>query len=102
MLIVHNNYTNAVPGVVGNLICAMSSSPSELSFFWELPILLGNEVVSYQVIVNGLEHRPGTRDVVQSGTYNEFVDAREVSIIGLGKDVYCCSEKRTCVIIIIL
>ena len=83
-----------MPGVVGNLVCAESSSPLELSFSWKLPTLLGNEVVSYQVVVNRLEHRPGTRDVVQSATYNEFVDAREVSVIGLGKDIYCCSERE--------
>ena len=56
-----------VPGEVGNLLCAMSSSVSELSFSWDLPTLLGSEVVSYQVIVNRLEHRPGTREVIQSG-----------------------------------
>ena len=65
----------------------MSSSVSELSFSWDLPTLLGSEVVSYQVIVNRLEHRPGTREVIQSGIYDEFVDIREVSVIGLGKDI---------------
>ena len=65
----------------------MSSSPSELSFSWDLPLLLGNEVVSYQVIVNRLEHRPGTRDVIQSGVYDELVDIREATIIGLGNDI---------------
>ena len=78
---------NTVPGVVGNLDCAVSSSPSELSFSWELPTLLGNEVVSYQVIVNRLEHRSGSRDVVQSSVYNKFVDVREASVTGFGKDL---------------
>ena len=77
-----------VPGKVENLVCAMSSSASELSFSWDPPTLLGSEVVSYQVIVNRLEHRPGTREVIQSGVYDEFVDIREVSVIGLGKFCY--------------
>ena len=73
-----------VPGKVGNLVCAVSSSPSEFSFSWDLPTLLGSEVVSYQVIVNRLEHRPGTREVIQSAVDKQFVDRREASVIGLG------------------
>ena len=86
----------AVPGVVPNLVCAVSSSPSGLSFSWEPPTLLGNEVVSYQVIVSRLEHRPGTKNVVQSGVYDEFIDAREASVTGLGKDNIIIMEKRVC------
>ena len=74
-----------VPGKVGNLVCASSSSPSELSFSWELPTLLGAEVVSYQVEVNRLEHRSGTtREVIRSGVYIDFVKERHASVPGLG------------------
>ena len=89
-----------VPGKVGNLVCASSSSPSELSFSWDLPTLLGAEVVSYQVLVNRLEHRTGTtRGVTQSGVYNKFVDTQAVSVIGLGKIIrgYCRIIKKICV-----
>ena len=54
-----------VPGVVQDMICARSSSPTELTFSWELPAMLGNEVVGYQVEIKGLRHREGTREVVQ-------------------------------------
>ena len=73
-----------VPGKVGNLVCVSSTSPSELSFSWDQPTQLGAEVVSYQVIVNRLEHRPGSREVVQSGVYNQFVKERHASVPGLG------------------
>ena len=72
------------------MICSVNSSPSELSISWDLPTLLGSEVVSYQVIVNRLEHRPGTREVIQSGVYEESVDRREVTVIGLGIQQLLC------------
>ena len=78
---------HVVPGKVGGLVCAESSSASELSLSWDLPTLLGSEVVSYQVIVNRLEHRPGTREVIQSAVDEQFVDRRGASVIGLGKDI---------------
>ena len=53
------------PGAVQNLICAKSSSSSELSFSWELPTVLGSEVIDYRVEVKGLRHRDGTREVIQ-------------------------------------
>ena len=93
---IYNCLSFLVPGEVGNLVCAVSSSPSELSFSWDLPTLLGSEVVSYQVIVNRLEHRPGTREVIQSALDEQFVDIREASVTGLGnyKDIVvlknCC------------
>ena len=62
----------------------MSSSASELSFSWDLPTLLSSEVVSYQVIVNRLEHRPGTREVIQSAVDEQFVYRRGTSVVGLG------------------
>ena len=88
----------AVPGEVQNIVCAMSSSPSELSFSWELPTLLGDEVVSYQVIVNRLEHSEGTREVIQSSVYERFVDIREASVIGLGKD-YCHNVSKKDIVV---
>ena len=80
-------YIHLVPGEIRNLVCAVSSSPSELSFSWDLPTQLASEVVSYQVILNRLEHRPGTREVTQSAVDEQFVDIREASVIGLGKDI---------------
>ena len=47
------------------MICAKSSSPTELNFSWESPTGLENEVVGYRVDVRGLRHRLGTREVVQ-------------------------------------
>jgi hypothetical protein len=64
----------------------VSSSSSELSFSWALPTLLGSEVVSYQVIVSRLEHRPGTREVIQSAVNEQFIVQLDAQIIGLGKD----------------
>ena len=81
-------YVNSVPGEVGNLICAVSSSASELSFSWHLPTLLGSEVVSYQVIVNRLEHRPGTREVIQSAVDEQFVESLDARVSGLGMNEY--------------
>ena len=52
-----------------------------------MPTRLGSEVVSYQVIVNRLEHRPGTREVIQSAMDEQFIDRREASITGLCKDI---------------
>ena len=78
-------HTCIVPGVVQNLVCAASSSPSVLSFSWEQPTVLGNEVVGYQVTVNRLEHRAGTRDVVQAGVYSRVIETKDASVSGLGK-----------------
>jgi hypothetical protein len=64
----------------------VSSSASELSFSWGLPTLLGSEVVSYRVIVSRLEHRPGTREVIQFAVNEQFVEQLDARIIGLGKD----------------
>ena len=76
-----------VPGIVGNLVCA-TSSPTGLSFSWDLPTLLGSEVVSYQVMVNRLEYRPGTRDVIQSDVVNKFVEEPHTSATGLGMNAW--------------
>ena len=78
----------------------MSSSPSELSFSWDLPTLLGSEVVSYEVIVNRLEHRPGTREVIQTAVDEQFVDRRVASITGLCKDIVVL--KLLCIIIFLI
>ena len=82
-----------VPGVVRNLICARSSTPTELSFSWELPIVLGSEVVGYRVEVKGLHHRDGTREVVQFDVDGFNTDRKEATISqGLGNvglDIEC-------------
>ena len=85
-------HINSVPGEVGNLVCAVSSSASELSFSWDLPTLLGSEVVSYQVIVNRLEHRPGTREVIQSAVDEQFVESLDAHVTGLGTNEH--NHKR--------
>ena len=79
-----------MPGVVQNLECSdENSSPFELAFSWELPRELGNEVIGYQVMVNRLEQRRGTREVFQSGVYNNFTETSGASISGLGNSNHC-------------
>ena len=56
-----------------------------LSFSWELPTVLGNEVVGYQVDVKEVRHRPGTREVVQLDVAGFNTDTKEATISqGLG------------------
>ena len=43
----------------------MSSSPNHLLFSWELPSLLGNEVIDYRVEVKKLQSIEGTRNLMQ-------------------------------------
>ena len=74
-----------VPGVVQNLICAKRSTPTELSFYWELPTVLGNEVVGYRVEVKGLRHKAGTREVIHFDVDGFNTDMKEATINqGLG------------------
>ena len=73
-------YSYIVPGVVQNLVCAKSSSPTELTFSWELPTVLGNEVVGYRVEVNGLRHRAGTREVEQFDVDEFNTEMREATV----------------------
>ena len=70
------------------MVCAVSSLASELSFSWDLPTLLGSEVVSYQVIVNRLEHRPGTREVIQSAVDEQFIQVLDAHVTRLGMNEY--------------
>ena len=71
--------------MVENLICGESSMPTELSFSWELPTVLGNEVVGYRVEVKGLHHRSGTREVVQFDVARFNTDLKAATISqGLG------------------
>ena len=84
--------------MIQNLVCAESSPPSELSFSWEQPAVLGNEVIGYQVTVNRLEHRTVTREVVQSSVYDNFVEMKDASVSGLGK--HNCGDKVTCIILL--
>ena len=48
--------------------------------------MLGNEVVGYQVTVNRLEHRAGTREVVQAGVYSRVIGTKDSSVSGFGKE----------------
>ena len=76
---------HAVPGMVQNLICARSSSPTELTFSWELPTVLGNEVIGYQVKVKELGYGDGNREVVEFDVTGFNTDMNEVTINeGLG------------------
>ena len=68
------------PGAVQNLICAKSSSSSELSFSWELPTVLGSEVIDYRVEVKGLRYRDGTREVVQVKVDGFNTEMKETTI----------------------
>ena len=80
-----HTYILVVPGVVQNLVCVKSSSPTELTFSWELPTVLGNEVVEYRVEVKGLQHRAGTRDVEQFDVAGFNTEIREATVSqGLG------------------
>ena len=58
-------FYTAVPGVVKNLNCAMSSSPNHLLFSWELPTLLGNEVIDYGVEVKKLQTIEDTQNLME-------------------------------------
>ena len=78
-----------VPGVVQNLTCTMSSissvAPSMLSLLWELPATFQNEIVGYQVAVKGLQHRSGTREVIQFEVYSFNTTTRAATLNqGLG------------------
>ena len=67
-------------GSVQNMMCAKSSSPAKLSFSWELPTLLGNEVVDYHIEVKGLSHKIGSREVVQFDVDSFNTEMKEVAI----------------------
>ena len=71
--------------------------PDELSFSWELPTVLGNEVVGYRVEVKELRHRAGTREVVQFGVDGFNTAMREATISqGLGNvgiDIILYSQR---------
>ena len=43
----------------------MSSSPNNLLFSWELPRLLGNEVIDYRVEVKKLQTIEDTRNLME-------------------------------------
>ena len=50
-------------------------------------MVLGNEVIDYQVEVNELSHRSGTREVVQSEVDGFNTEMRQATISqGLGED----------------
>lgn len=68
------------PGTVENLACGRSLSVSELTFTWESPNMLQNDVLEYQVQVKELRHRIGTRDVVQFNIANFNTEMRVANI----------------------
>ncbi len=43
----------------------MSSSPNHLLFSWELPGLLGNDVIDYRVEVMKLQSIEGTQNLIE-------------------------------------
>ena len=71
---------SAVPGVVENLLCTGGSSVSEFNLTWNMPTVLGHEVIGYRVEVKGLHHRDGTREVVQFNVSGFITDANEATI----------------------
>lgn len=83
-LILYTLHDITVPGVVQNLKCARSSSQTELLLSWEPPTMISNEMVSYQVTVNRLEHSPGTRNLIQFEVYNHFNIEVNQTIINQG------------------
>ena len=66
--------------MVHNLSCARSATPTELTFSWDLPTTLGNEVIAYRVDVSRLGHREGTREVVQFDVDRLNTVMKEVTI----------------------
>ena len=69
--------------MVQNLVCPKTYSSTVLTFSWELPTALGNEVFGYRVDDKGLQHRNGTREVVQFDVSGFNTDTNEVTIKGL-------------------
>ena len=45
-------------------MCNKSSLPSQLNFSWDVPSILGEGVIGYQIAVKELRHSPGTMNVV--------------------------------------
>ena len=85
-------YHNTIaPGPVSNLMCdkSSSSSDSELNFSWELPAVLGDEVIGYQVEVKKLQHRDGTKDVVSIDVTDFNTKLHEASL-SEGLSESCC------------
>ena len=75
-----------MPGIPPRLACARSSRPSDLTFSWDSPPFLRNEIVGYRVKVKGLAHRDGTREVIQFDVANLATAMREVTLTqGIGK-----------------
>ena len=69
-------------------MCNKSSlpSPSGLSISWELPTVLGDEVIGYQVEVKELQHKTGTKDVVSVNVTDFNTKVQEASLNeGLGE-----------------
>lgn len=65
----HDQYCLCIaPGPVRNLECTESSSPSELSFSWDMPSVLGEGVNGYQIELKELQQlNSDTKDVMLVG-----------------------------------
>lgn len=88
------NSLHVAPGPVTNLMCNKSSpsSTSGLSISWELPTVLGDEVIGYQVEVKELQHEDGTKDVVSVDITDFNTKLPEASINeGLSESFLICS-----------
>ena len=85
-------HVHTVPSVVQNLICTKSSisSSSVLSLLWELPTKFQNETVGYRIEVKRLQHKLGTREVIQLET-NSFETMMRAATLnqGLGINYNC-------------
>ena len=61
----HISFASTVPGQVKNLSCMASLSTDRLFFSWNQPEFQGNEMIDYRVEVKQLQHRNGTREVIE-------------------------------------
>ena len=69
-----------------NAGCSARSGGSTLSLSWEAPTNPQSGIVGYQVEVEELRHRSGTREVEELSIEEFFTEAREVVITqGLGE-----------------
>lgn len=74
-----------VPGAPKNLKCGNSGvSPSELLVYWDYLSGLEGDVVRYVVDVKELQHKNGTREVIQSNVANFTTEMRSTNIQQLG------------------
>ena len=83
-----HKFLYAVPGIPQNLVCAESSSPTDLTFSWDSPTSRRNEIVGYRVDVKGLAHMDGTREVIQFNVTTLITPMMQATLTqGLGKNI---------------